>query len=126
MINGISDFTIQMKCLIGWSKEHTRWITIWRMWTLSTFGILYFQEQLFTAECNAKHVHYFPGGSDKVGESSRWKQVVLMNSKMGQARNLNFTSSEHWRVPSTGVNGISLGSTSKGEEKIEKVGCKNA
>ena len=42
-----------------------------------TFGMFHFQEQLFAAEYNTKHVHNLLDMSDKVGEWSRWKYVGL-------------------------------------------------
>ena len=52
---------------------------------------------------------------ERVGESSRWNHVVLREMEDVPSKKL-----EHWKAMSStcSCNGISLQSTSKGEEKI--------
>ena len=54
---------------------------IWQLETQLTIGMLHFWEQLFTVVCSGKHIHFLLGVGDKVWESSRWKDVVLIEIK---------------------------------------------
>ena len=43
-----------------------------------TLGLLHLEEQLFIVVCYVKYAHYLLGVGDDVGESFRWKHVVLI------------------------------------------------
>ena len=43
-----------------------------------TFGMLHFKEPFITVVFSAKQPHYLLGVGDKVGVSSRWKHIVLI------------------------------------------------
>ena len=81
-------------------------------------GILHFWEQLFTAVWSISWVGVIRQGNCTNG--SLW----FLKSRMWQARNFDFKSSEHWRSISSicSCNGNFSESTSKGKEKILKVG----
>ena len=38
--------------------------------------------------CSAKHAHYLLGEGDKVGESSKWKHIVLIEIKEEASKKL--------------------------------------
>ena len=58
-------------------KEQIKQEVIWPKQTQCTHGILHFWEQLFSVMFSAKYVHCLLGIADKVGESSKLKNMVL-------------------------------------------------
>ena len=71
---------------------------------------------------SAKYAHYLLGVGDKVKESSKSKYVILLEKIEDVAKNLDFKSSEYRRSMISKCNCTSSQSTSKGEEKILKIG----
>ena len=81
-------FEITKRCNIrvkwrGWQKEHIRQVMMRQLWTQPSLG-----EKLVIAACNTKCVHYLLGMSDKVGEASRWKHMVLIEIKEMSSKKL--------------------------------------
>ena len=70
---------------------------IWQLQMQRTLSILHFGEQLFTAVCSAKHAHYLLGVGNKIGESSKWKNMVLIKIKDMASKKFWSKSLEHWR-----------------------------
>ena len=96
----------------GRQKEHIRQMIIWELRTQRTLTRLHFREQLFTAVYREKHVSYLLVVGGKVGESSRWKHVVLI--EIADVASKKFWLEIFWTQKST----------SNIEENTLKIGCR--
>ena len=76
-------------------------------------GMLHFEEQLFTEVCSTKHAHYLLGVGDKVGEPCQMQTCGFLRGIQNLANMVDQFV-------------LSSQSTSKGKEKISKVGWKAA
>ena len=86
-----------------WQKKHVRQMMICQLWMQFTLGTFHFGELSFIVVCSAKHAHYLLSESDKVGESSRWKHVVLLEIEDVATLTSNFLNTENQGILSAVV-----------------------